>query len=292
MKKLNSFLLLSSGLLLCLVITTPFVLAQDTPQWFPEEGTQIDYSVTNIINLLNGTESTEVKFDIFGDLNVLTLRPVHLRHLTGIAEHSSEESLVNNTTVILRTSYTNENSTHLLRTIKVVWETGESNESLFIIKLETAEGPISWNHLNLYSKDEYVQRNYFQEETLTIVDYINNDFTIGENCGITNNHHNYLAIVAVTSDSLIAYCTDGATSTYNLTYVFDLDGRTKTVTIATRYISYSGFGVDTGTYRFDVIESNGEPGFFENLPWIWILGGVAGVELIVIVIVSVVKKRK
>ena len=292
MRKINPFLLFSSGLLLCLLIATPFVLAQDTPQWFPEEGTQIDYSVMNITKLLNGTESSEVKFDIFGTSTTLTIRPVHLRHLTGISEHNSEESLVNDTTIILRTVYTNENSSHLLRNTKLLWETGESNNSLYIIKLETAEGPLSWNHINLYSKDEYIQRNHFIEDTLAIVDYINKEFAIGQNCGVTGGHHDDMSIIAITSDSLIAYCTDGAATNYNLTYVFNPNGRTISATIATRYISYSGYGVDTGTYRFDAIESDERSGFFANLPWIWILAGVAGVELIVIVVIAVVKKRK
>ena len=41
-----------------------------------------------------------------------------------------------------------------------------------------------------------------------------------------------------------------------------------------------------------LIVKNSSGGFFDEIPWNWILIGVAGVELMVIVIIAVVKKRK
>ena len=66
-----------------LLFTTAFVQAQETPQWFPEEGTQIDYAVTSYLTMLNGTESTETYFDVYAFGGSITLRPLHLRDLTG-----------------------------------------------------------------------------------------------------------------------------------------------------------------------------------------------------------------
>ena len=69
----------------------------------------------------------------------------------------------------------------------------------------TAEYPGGYIHPWFYPSEEYVQRNHFQESSKDIVDYINNELAVGEDCGVDDGFHDDMMLVAKTSESLIAH---------------------------------------------------------------------------------------
>ena len=73
-------------------------------------------------------------------------------------------------------------------------------------------------------------------------------------------------------------------------YICGNDGKTVSFNAAFSSGSLASVSVSTVTVCF--ITKNSSGGFFDEIPWNWILIGVAGVELMVIVIMAVVKKRK
>ncbi len=115
-----------SGFLLLFVITTPFVYANETPQLFPDENTEVDYAIRHYLTFFNGTESGGARFDVIyqESTNAIFLRPLHMRNYFPINPHYGKEILANDTEVRLHVTYDYESSTHLSRMKKVIWDTG------------------------------------------------------------------------------------------------------------------------------------------------------------------------
>jgi hypothetical protein len=138
--------------------------------------------------------------------------------------------------------------------------------------------------------NESIQRNNYPDHSDFFIDYTNNQLGVGEGLGMTGLYHDEMFITATTSDSIIAFCNIFAPS--NATYVFGLDGRTQTFHLALGVITLNLNDILSSTSEFTYIAPESELGFFDKIPWDWVLIGVAGIELIVIVILIVVKKRK
>jgi hypothetical protein len=290
--KKNTLILISSGFLLLFILTAPFTTANDTTQWFPDEETEIEYAIRQYWTFLNGTDAGSTRFDVFyqSSANAIFLRPVQMRDYFPSNPHTSKENLANNTEVKLLVNYEYGSSTHLTRTKKLIWETGESNSSMIVLHMIVYEngGSILTKFFDI--ANESIQRNNFPDDSDFFIDYTDNQLGVGECLDMTGLYHEELFITAVTSDSLIAFCTIFNPS--NSTYVFGLDGRTKSFDLSLGVVTLKSNGISSSTSQFSRINPEPELGFLDKIPWDWVLIGVAGVELIIIVILAVMKKRK
>ena len=198
MKKNKLILYITTGLILSVITMASFVNANTVNQWFPEEETQIDYDISHDINFQNGTDDSTTNFDVYRSISASNfyLIPIQLRnYFTPSPVSGSLISLSNNTEVVYRVTYQNENSTHLSKLKTLVWDAGESNESMVTLTIYIFDSTVFTVTKTYVFTEEYVHRNDFPIATNVFLDFINKDLGIGDNLGMDGFIHENMAIV-------------------------------------------------------------------------------------------------
>jgi hypothetical protein len=268
MKK-KYILLATTFLMLVILGSTPAVFA-DT-QWFPTEGTSIEFQISLNVELLNGSTYTSNKFDLYFYIDRYIAVSSINKHL--FAEPgNSWTSILNNTELAMVHYYTENSSTQWNRTHSLSLGNGTviSFHKIHIYGLRAITG--GWYSPIFGDNDSVEKSSFFVTMTSgSLMDY----FNCSKGLGASIPPYSYI-VTSVTSDTITA--TLGSGGDVFQTYVAGSDGK-----VSSHSVQYTGSTVtDAGaaviTMLFS-IETAGIPSFSMVLTAFSFILGVALIKI-------------
>ncbi len=267
MKK-KYILLATTFLMLVILGSTPAVFA-DT-QWFPTEGTSIEFQVSLNVELLNGSTYTSNKFDFYFYIDrYIAVASINKHLFTETA--NTWTSIANETELSMLHYYTAHNSTQWNRTHSLRLGNGTvfSFEKIHIYSLRSTSGG---SYKPIYGANDSVQKsNFFVSMTTgSLMDY----FDCSKGLGELIPPYSY-TVTSITSDTITA--TLGGGDVFQ-TYIAGRDGKVSLYSIKNTGTIFSDAGAAEITLLFST-ETSGIPSFSMVLTALSFILGVALIKI-------------
>jgi hypothetical protein len=201
------------------------------PQWFPADGTTIDYAMTSYTSFNNGTGLNSTRFYVYNASGQYIYEPAYFYQQWPQAPTGTWPGatlVASNASVVLRHVYTAINSTTLQRITKVITGTIIDATQQLVMILSRDGTKIA--DVNFKLPNRIVQKESFMAEATDFassfdpIDYFDNTAV-----PITSISPRFW-VVSVTSDRIIALRDDG--SQMNASYVAEKNGKLLLYTIS------------------------------------------------------------
>ncbi|TFF87193.1 MAG: hypothetical protein EU549_05190 [Promethearchaeota archaeon] len=255
-----------------LVVISATQVNSSTTQWFPGNGTVSEYGLSHIIYYDNGTMIESDEFDIYEQAtDYYLVVPSIMKVYFTPKDHSSDTSIMNDTEVRFKYTYSEKSSTTWTRSKKLMFSNYSLSFSICENYLIETSTYLAWQFF--YGNDDEVDKdNFFTSTALgSFIDYCDCSLGIGDSI-----YQDDYPIMAVSNDLIIAQ--DLGTS-WNSTLIAYRNGRIKNK--ITTYIGASTpADVQSLEIYYTLIEQE-EPAMIPGFPLaITAFGIIVGVLLI------------
>ncbi len=229
-----------------LLIFSSASMGAASSQWFPQMGTNCDYSVSWYVDYTNGTKLTDSIFNVYNDSSIIYYVPTLLdpNNYTKMI-HPGFTQIDVGTTLTLRHSYAESSTTVLARTISLI------TKSLTLSKGD-AWIVTSWFGTSPYIYVANLTSDTVQKQGLfstgnDYYDYINFAFQPADtfltpNSKLSNPFFTYesASVIAKTDSQIVAlWSVENPGLWYNGTYIADASGRVSSYT----YVYHDSFNL-------------------------------------------------
>lgn len=267
----NRFLLFGILLTICIMGLIPSTSATST-QWFPDDGTTVEYTVTYYFTFKSGFNTECSEFILYNDSGTTFYAvPTVLRtYFPSVVWPGT--IIISDTELRIQHTYSNYSATYLKKTVNIIWDGGSiagNGKTFFLVLFEYVTAD---NIFQIHTSNTNILRDSFPgfAGVFFLHDYID------ASAGILEPTPYLISNILITPNNIVArwelapYGTNA-----NLTYVADGTGKVLSFGYSVQSSQIVAANLICASYGFSVIDSSGGiPGFPLSWTILTLFGGI------------------